>query len=338
MTKEQILKASKPWDVFTKENYKTEFKKLAMEFHPDKHNGDKSFEETMTKLNFLHNEAISYIKLNLWGDSLSNKENFALKDNTSLIIKFLQKDVFELGYCFINKKSIVYYIKNEHKRFYDNFIFNCKSFKFADKTMEEQMIIRLPKIVKTYELKNKDYIIAIEKTEDVFPLRNIVDKKLFNEKSKAWVVSGMCSLLCYLQYLNMVSNGFTIDNIFISPKHHTVMNYGRFFYGKFNKESLIGMKKDLYNVLPNEVKTKKIALYASDIEGMKQISRELYGDKSGSLLGKTIPLDQNIVKFLMSYGGDKEAIEIYKEWLNSLDLVYGKRKFEEIIIKESDVY
>lgn len=106
----------------------------------------------------------------------------------------------------------------------------------------------------------------------------------------------------------------------------------------FTKEPLIGMKKDLYNVLSNEVKTKKIALSSSDIEGVKQISRELYGDKSGSLLGKIIPLDKNIVKFLMSYGGDTGAIEIYKEWTSCLELAYGKRKFEEINIKESDVY
>lgn len=94
----------------------------------------------------------------------------------------------------------------------------------------------------------------------------------------------------------------------------------------------------MYNVLSNEVKTKKIALSSSDIEGVKQISRELYGDKSGSLLGKIIPLDKNIVKFLMSYGGDTGAIEIYKEWTSCLELAYGKRKFEEINIKESDVY
>lgn len=93
----KILNAKYPWDIFTKDKYKAEYRDLVRKYHPDVYTGDKSI---MQKVNELYESAQSFIDNGLWGVNTS----FVVlntAEGKELKIAYVSTYSFELGSVYL---------------------------------------------------------------------------------------------------------------------------------------------------------------------------------------------------------------------------------------------
>ena len=190
MTAEQILSISKCGDLFPYgvDNVKAKYKELIKEWHPDANKNSKAA-DVFQKITELYNKALKLLEQGTW-----EKTNYVLitKDNGKKIA--LNYDTvfdFELGTYYVTKTKIVYVLGKDKKKYFDNAITRIKSLKYADKKMEDTLSICMPKIYQTFQSNNGEYVIVLDKTEDVYPLKSVFEYfgNKIQDRHVAWIIS-----------------------------------------------------------------------------------------------------------------------------------------------------
>lgn len=324
---EEILKINSCEELFVNDINKSKeiFRVLAKAYHPDV---CTTFDSTkvFTKINTLYAEAVSKIEKGIWfeKDLLSIQSKLGKKYG----FKYLGKHIFELGTFYIGREFIVYIIEKQHKNFYHNAINTLKSFKYASIEMENEFKRYFPNIKDTFECDNGDYALVLEKTEDVFLLEDFYNcRKDLDPKHTAWIISRLCNIACFLRYNNLVHNGISLSNCFISPKYHTIMIYGGWWYTVKENEKMIGTQKCIYDIMPIKEKSLKIGSFKTDLESVKQIGRLLENDNT-----------PNELKNWVKNASSGNAISEFESWNTVLDKTWGKRTFIKLNITEKEIY
>lgn len=338
MTSEQILSISKCGDLFPNniDSVKTKYKELVKEWHPDVNKNPKAV-DVFQKITELYNKALELLERGTW-----EKTNYVLisKDNGKKIA--LNYDTvfdFELGTCYVTKTKIVYILGKNKKKYFDNAVNRINSLKYADKKMEEKLKRCMPKIYQTFQTNGDEYVIVIEKTEDVYPLKSVFEYfgNKIADRHVAWIISRVCNITCFLKYNGIVHNGINMNNCFISPEHHSILLLGGWWYTTKEKDKMIGTTKDIFSIMPVTAKGNKLSSYLTDLESVKLLGRQLLGEANCRKLALDTSLPKPFVNFLVSGSGDN-AYKEYAKWDKALTDSYGKRKFIKMEVKREKVY
>lgn len=337
-------------DLFSKSTEKANFnlyKKIVTIWHPDKFvYRDKELinlaEEITKKLNKFYSEYKRAISIT--AESIYKEKVWLSKDEKEMELKYFRKRDFELGKIYISKSFIVYEIFSKFNKYFDNYkSIVSNRFIFKDNKMKEEMSKYLPSILDSNfnkaffrETKEDSNLIVINKTEDVLNLKDVIDyyKDIkIDSRSICWMISSMYNLVCYFQYLGLVHNGISDDNYFISPKFHSGLVLGGFWYSTNVNSKMIGCKKELFDILPFEAKRDKTSSFKSDLESIKLLGRKLIGCVEKDNLSDVL-LDWSNSTVMT-----EDAIEEYKNWGKVLDKVFGeKRVFVPLSLTYKDIY
>lgn len=329
-TADEILKANKCGDVFSRGDedcVKTEYKQMAKTYHPDCCDLPNAA-DVFARLNDWYHEAIALLGKGAWEASnlLEIRDTLGRKYST----RYLKAFGFELGAAYIADQSLTYLFDKEHAAFFENAVAQIKSVRYKDANMEKEFARLMPQIKYAFEAADGRYCLILSKTPDVFLLSDVLDfyKNHIPHRHVAWIISRLCNLCCFFEYIGVSHNGLTIQNCLISPQFHTILPLGGWWYTKALGDKLIGVPKAVYDVMPIKAKSDKIAAIGTDLEAMKLIGREI------SDTGTT----PAAIKRFLDAGASLKAKDEFSAWNSALNEAYGERRFIEMIINKTDIY
>lgn len=212
MTTSEILLMKKAGDLFSNDlnKCKLEYKELAKRWHPDMNKDDTN--NVFMKISELYNQALQLIESGQW--EKSNYIQIKTTTNKNVAINFLDTYDFELGTCFVCEKFIIYQFFKDKKKYYDNAVNTISNLKYSNSNMEKEMSRFLPKIINQFVSTDGDYYMVIQKTPDVYPLKNLLNyfHGEIPDKHVAWMVSRLSNIACYLEHTGQVHNGLLDQN------------------------------------------------------------------------------------------------------------------------------
>ena len=325
-----IRKAECCEDIFEndKDKIRALYRELAKKYHPDVCKSLSS-EIDFAKINELYKEALDKVEKGIWFE----KDVLLLESikGQKYKLKYLKKHSFELGFFYIGRQHLIYVLDNKNKKYLDNALNVLKNLKYANADMEKEFKRYFPQVVDNFKLNTGEYCLVLKKEETDFLLSDFVDfyisqNKELDPKHCAWVISRLSNIACFLKYNGIVHNGISLTNCFISPKYHTIMLFGGWWYCVPEGDKLIGTQKSVYDVMPIKEKSEKISTYQTDLECIKQIGRQL---------NKSLPKPfENWVNKAAS----KDAFQEFDSWNKVLDASFGERKFIVLEVSEKDIY
>jgi hypothetical protein len=334
----QILKAKKPGDIFSNNasKIKDEYKSLVKRYHPDV-NKSPNANEVFQKINELYEQGLKDIESDKW-----ERKNFVQlnkKDGKKVQIVFLSHTAFELGEMYVCDTHLIYIFNNDKKKYYDNMLKRLENISYMNGEMEKEFKRYLPSLETTYETMEGNFVAVFKKTVDVYPLKNVLDALGGELEGRhiAWIMSRLSNLCCFLKYNNLVHNGLTIDNCFISPEYHSILLLGGWWYTVGTDEKMIGMTKEVYDFVPISSKESKIASPISDLESIKNIGRILGGSGNPRIFSMKTDIPKPLRDFLVK-GAGNDAYKEFSEWDSVLTEAYGVRKFIPLLVTKNQIY
>lgn len=338
MTEDEILSIQKAGDLFSndREKCKAEYKELVKIWHPDV-SGSLKAREVFDKITELYQQAQDYFLNDIW--EKQNEIIFYTNQGKKVIMNYLERFSFGLGECYICNNYIIYLFQKEKEKYYRNAIDQIEHLAYADKKMETEFKRFLPQIYNQYQTTKGLYGLVLKKEEGVYPLKNILTyfKNRIPHKQAAWMISRLHNLACYFSYNHLVHNDITLENCFISPEEHTIYLYGGFWYTTKAEEKMLGISKEIYEIMPVRAKNTKSSEYTTDLEAIKLLGRKLLGEVNSRKLAAYYEVPKPFLEFLIR-GADTDSFKQLTEWEEVLKKSYGKRKFIEMKIKREDIY
>lgn len=329
----EILSVTKCGDLFPygEDKVKSKYKELAKEWHPDTNDNPDAL-NVFTKITELYNQSLELLANGQW-----EKTNYILisKDNGKKIaLNYNTYFDFELGTCYVTKTKIVYVLGNDKEKYFDNAIQRISSLRYKDKKMEDDLSRFFPKIYQTFKTNNGEYVIVFDKTEDVYPLKNVYEYfgERIDDRHVAWIISRLCNLTCYLNFSGLVHNGININNCFISPKNHSIILIGGWWYTTKEGENMIGTTKDIFSIMSVSSKGSKRSSPLTDLESVKLLGRQLLGETNCRKLSLDSSLPKPFINYLIG-GSCSNSYEEFAKWDKALEDSYGRRKFINMEIK-----
>lgn len=333
-----ILKVKDPFEIFSYKDCafnKTKFRELALKYHPDHNPGDSEAEEKYKKISQLYEDAKEILKEYQWISSTRAK--FIDADTAQIyMLRFRISREFELGRVFIGDHNVLYSIKPEYSKFYDNAIVSLsdKVIKYKNEKMTKEMSRFIPKIKKTFTDIKGNCNIMFEKTVDMLPLLEVSKYygNNFDPRAIAWILSRLYNLANYFNYLKISHCGIDLANCFISPEFHSCVVFGGWWYVAGFGKKLKGMSCENYKILNNRG---KIAVISIDLEHLKNVGRELLG-------GKIVNHPPNKLKLLVDWlrlPSLGHAYDDYKYYYNKvLPDTFGPPKFIKMELSADALY
>lgn len=330
---DSILNVEMVGDLFTNniDTAKNEYRDLAKIWHPDTNKNKKS-SDVFTKITELYNKAIELLEKGTW-----EKTNYILisKENGKKIaINYETTFEFELGICYVCKTKIVYILDSDKEKYYKNTLSSIRCLHYKDKKMENDLSRFFPKLYDNFISSDGKYVIVLDKTEDVVPIKSVFeyfDNKI-DDKHVAWMISRLCNLSCFLKFNGLVHNGININNCFISPQCHSVLLLGGWWYTTKEDDSMIGTTKDIFSIMSVSAKGSKKSNSLTDLESIKLLGRQLLGETNCRKLALDKSIPQPFINYLIGGSGDNSYDE-FSKWDKALNDSYGKRKFINMEIK-----
>jgi hypothetical protein len=318
MTPKQILSILTPELLFSRSNYKAEYRDLAKIYHPD----SGGSELVMSHINYLCALAVAKDRDNNWATPS------AFGQTT------LKHGKFELGDFYITPTALYFDITHKYKDKLTRYDYQVLT-KYSSACMKDEIQRFLPKSIAITK-SDKLYSVVIPKLESQLRLADVLT--YFNghldPKHVAWIISGLCNLLCYFSWAEITHNGITSKNVYIDPEKHSVHLLGGWFYAVPCNQRLLGMPAKVYEVTPAGVKANKTASLLVDKESVRALGRELLGDR----LGANLTMVPDPMKMWLVTPGDPNAVKDYANWIKALEESFGPRKFTELQITSNDLY
>lgn len=336
LTASQLLAISVPEKLFSKENTKREWQKLTSLWHPDKH-PDKDA-SVLAHINLLYEAAIKKKNDNDW--VIPGQLEFATIDGRKFSIRYRKHHQFELGDMYISDTVVAYVLSKGNEDLANHSKKMTSSFRYAAPKMKDEYARYLPEPILQSKLIDGRSVIVYKKTEDVFLLRDVLTT--FHGKMEptqvAWIMSRMYNLSCYLKFAGVAHNHISPDTIFVSPKHHSIMLLGGWWYSAEVGKKLVAVPKRTIEQAQPDLLKAKVGDVTTDSYLIKATGRELLGDVNGTklIMDKAIP--RTMLTWLRTPGNGK-PVKDYKDWYEKiLPDSFGPRKFVELIVNEHEVY
>jgi hypothetical protein len=184
------------------------------------------------------------------------------------------------------------------------------------------------------------HVVVMKKTADVLSLRDVLThfKGRIDERHVAWMMSALLNIACYWQYAGIAHNAVSLDTCFISPKHHTVLVLGGWWYSRPIGGKMIAAPSHTINYAPHDLLTKKVADIRTDLEMIKALGRQLLGDVTGMRLASDKSVPQPMARWLKQAASDN-AVDEYRIWKKKiLHDSFDDRRFVELAVTSNDIY
>ena len=329
----EILSVTKCGDLFPygEEEVKSKYKELVKKWHPDTNSNPDAL-NVFTKITELYDKALELLKNGQW-----EKTNYILiskEDGKKIALNYDTYFDFELGTCYVTKTKIVYILGEDKEKYYNNAMQRINNLRYKDKKMEDDLSRFFPKIYQTFKTNNGEYVIVLDKTEDIYPLKKVYEYfgERIEDRHVAWIISRLCNLTCYLKFSGLVHNGININNCFISPKDHSILLIGGWWYTTKEDERMIGTTKDIFSIMSVSSKESKKSSSLTDLESVKLLGRQLLGETNCRKLSLDNSIPKPFINFLTG-GSCNNPYEEFTKWDRALEDSYGKRKFINMEIK-----
>lgn len=326
---DRILKATSYGEIFfdNKDSITVTYKNLCKKVHPDVC-GRPEAADAFAKLTEFYNQALAATEKGVW--ERPNYLSLKTTNGKTLQISYQYHCTFELGEYFVCKRNIIYLFDFSKNKYYNNYMKQIKNLQFVNADMEKMFKPLLPNVVSEYDTEDGKHVIVLSKTEDVYPLRCVIEnfyKGNVPDTHLAWMMSRLMNLCCYLKFNKTVLNGINIDNLFVSLDYHTILLLGGWWYATEEGKPMIGTTKDIFNIMPPKVKADKISASITDVESVKAFGRK-YLDSSSP----------QAFKDFVNSGTKSDSMKEMEKWDEALVASFGKRRFIKIEATDKDIY
>lgn len=312
------------------------FRDMAKQWHPDV-NKDPKAQEVFDRLHNLYEKVLEKIKNKTW--SKPGELSILGKDGKTRVIKYRRKRAFELGEMAYGNGVLCYIVRPDAKDLFGRGLETIKhSFTYKDDKIKGEIERYLPAVLDSFETDDGSNVLVLAKTPDVFLLQDVIDfMGPLDPKHVCWIMSSFHNLACYLRTIGMTHNAISTTTCFISPKYHSGLLFGGWWYSQYTGKNLIAIPGHSANNCPSDILKSKIADPRLDMALIRQMGLDCLGDPTGVNLlhdGKT---PRPLVDFLR-LPSDGDAFKDYKKWEKVRSDSFGKRRFVEMQVEASDIY
>ena len=325
-TYNEIMSASSYSDLFSSDENeaKKEFHSYCKVYHPDVDNSEKAL-KAFEKIRQLYRLRTCSTTVNssvheevIFRDIRTNK-GFSL--NNPVILNVCPGGI--KIYHTATKVALIF--EKEYSKLYENYIKQVDNLSYKDDKMEKEFKRYFPKVLKHFELadSNGKHCILLEKTSEVLNLGKIVTSykargEKFPKEQAAWIMNRLFNLSCYFEFMGKAFNGFSLENIWVSPEMHTVLLLEGFEYTKEINEKMLGCPVSVFKTLPIKVKDNKLSSTLTDLESIKSIGRELFAGHDALV---------NIQKYIKAGTDSNSTFDEWDAYGKAVYADFGKREF-----------
>jgi hypothetical protein len=151
-------------------------------------------------------------------------------------------------------------------------------------------------------------------------------------------LSSIYNISCYLKCFNICHNAISANNCFVSPKYHSVMLLGGWWYSCRKDDNIVALPKVSFKTCPPDILNTKIADHRLDLLLIRQLGIYCLGDDTGMDLLTRKDVPKSLTVFLRS-SSSGDALKDYSYWQKEvLPNSFGKRRFVEMDVKGSDIF
>lgn len=312
-----------------------EYRSLLKKWHPDKCS-DPEASDVISHLTKLRQAAKEHAERGIWVEP----NTYVVRAVAGSTHKFHYKRRVQLecGELFYGFTSVLYSIDADFADLVHAGVKNMNAFKFADSRMRKEMERFLPQIERVIETTDRRFNILIPKTRDVFSLSDVL--QLYSGKLPAahvaWMLNGVFNIACYLEYSGLTHNAITLENVFVSPLHHSALLLGGWWYSVRAGDRLSALPRATHSVAPADLLASKRADSKLDLASIRALGRTLLGDPSGMALN-SIGVPAPMVTFLRMPPGLSARVD-YAAWHSAVKASFGPRKFIELAVTENQIF
>ncbi|SFR64976.1 hypothetical protein [Anaeromicropila populeti] len=325
---DEILNMKEPYELFEGNLIQAKEKRnqLLKLFHPDISSKDMRRKEVVVVIQELYEKAVKQLMEGSW--SAPGYIRWKGKEGKVHEMNYKRKYSFELGEMFFGNNVVLYALEEEQTEFAQNYLCARRKIQFVNDEMKTEFDKYLPNIITNFTSQNNKHCIVVRKQSDLYCLKEILwyYGGCLNAESIAWILSSLYNIICLLAYNNMTHNGIAIENYFISPEKHYGALLGGWWYGREEKQRMLGVSEEIYKIMPYAMQGNKLSNIQLDLESVRRIGRQLAGDETGiSLVDKT-GIPEPMVRWLRGTAGENPWEE-YEEWEQVLTTSFGARRF-----------
>ena len=158
--------------------------------------------------------------LKLWSDSdLMTLES---SEGSTIEISYTYRSKTDDIDVLVNQNSVIYVFPAEKKHSADSMMKNIDSLKYPSADIKNMRTL-FPHLKARYDLDNGGVILAVTKSENVYPMYVFAD---LHPKHVAWMISRMENISCLLEFNERDHRHMDENNLFINPESHEVLLYG----------------------------------------------------------------------------------------------------------------
>lgn len=292
--------------------------------------------EVFTHIKELHNAGVQKAARGTW--SAPGSIVFKGTDGKSRRLRYRKHHEFELGDMYYGPNVLAYVVKPEHAVLFTKGVEAIQSLRYHDAKMREEFSRYFPVINASIELDGGSRLLVMNKTEDVFLLSDVIAHfgGRLDQKHVAWIGSRLLNIACYLESIKMAHLALSPENIFISPKNHSALVLGGWWYARHHGDPITHLPTKTHRIAPPALLKAKTADMTVDRALIRAVMREAMGDITGmSLSKKTAPAP--FIEFLKS-PARATAVEDYAAWPKVLESSWGPRRFHQLDVSESDIF
>lgn len=341
-SEQEIMIAVRPSDIFTMDSSIIEEEKdeYVKRFKPKEFRTVENFIVTK-KVLLLYGQAIAQLK----GDETWREEEYKKVCITSVEgekynINYIEHSEFSLGELYVTKRYIIYVVYNKYKKYYENYIQKTKRYSKPDRKTWKMVQYALPKVEKYFENTDNNFVIFVKKPSEMYSLREILEyfDGSLNPEYVASILTRLYYFVCYIGLIEMTHNAITLDNLYFAPgkeveegSSYTVDDmrivgvYGGWFFTTYLEEKIIGMPKEVYEILPEKCKNRGFSSFEVDMLSIKEVAKKLLGNK----------ICETPKPFFDWVNSKKIAENAYLEfcdWERVVDSSFGGHRFVDIDI------
>lgn len=334
-SEQEIMVANRPEDIFTMDLKVIENEKEAYleEFKPKEYRKIKDFMITK-KVLLLYSQAIASL------ENRKNTENYkeiCIKSTKGKQFKihYMNHSSFRLGEMYVTKDYVIYIVKKEFKKYYENYIQKTKYYSKPDKTIWNTVQYMVPNVEKNFECVDGNFAIFIKKPYEIYSLREILE--YFEGGLKPEYVASILTRLyyftCYMGLVEMNHNALMVDNLFFAPgreveegESYTIEDmrivgvFGGWFFTTYLEEKIQGVPKEVYAIMPDECKKRGYSSFEVDELAIKALAKELLGTEIN-----------NMPKPFLDWVNNKKiarnAYEEFCDWKKVIISSFGAHRF-----------
>lgn len=315
---------------------KDEYRTLIKIWHPDSHPNKDEANSVVVHLNILYKRAQEKADSGSW-------ESYGQiilidTDGKKWKVPYKNRKKFEFGTLYYGPLVLAYVIDHAHSKFFENAKSMIDGLKFASDRMKDEMERFLPKIKKTFKTNDGKLVLVMSKTDDVFMLSDVVKAigGKVDPKHVAWMINRLHNIACYLEYAGISHNSINADTCFISPKHHSMILFGGWWYSTKVGDSVSFVPEANYDAVPSDILRTKVADTRIDRTSIRMLGRQLLGDRSGfNLINDGVP--KPLVDYLRHPVG-KSAVADFTNFQDVLEASFGPKRFIKLEINPEAIY